>query len=133
MIILRPHMEIRLFRTVRGLSMAGGMALLMAWCLACSTPERKPDGLLSPEEMRVILRDIYIVEDKITRMQVGVDSSAQMMYVFKEMVLEKHKVSDSIFTASYDYYVDHPKELELIYSSLVDSLQLEEERSRSLK
>ena len=132
MIILRPHMEIRLFRTVRGLLLAAGLGLLIA-CTSCQSYDRKPEGLLSHEQMREILRDIYIVEDKLNRMNLGVDSSRQMIYIFKEKVLAKHGTNDSIFTLSYDYYVDRPKELELIYTALVDSLQLEEERSRLVK
>jgi len=33
-----------------------------------------------------------------------------------------------VFRKSMDYYMDHPMEMELIYTSLVDSLNLREQR-----
>ena len=37
-------------------------------------------------------------------------------------------MSDSVFKKSFDYYMDRPKEMELIYTALVDSLSLMEQR-----
>ena len=44
-------------------------------------------------------------------------------------VFEKAAISDSLFRKSFDYYMERPREMELIYTALVDSLQLKEQRA----
>jgi hypothetical protein len=130
MIILRPHMKIRLFNSLKGSGTATCFALFIATVISCTSPDNPPAEILSKEQMAVVLREIYISEDRINRLGVANDSAKVLIEIFKDKVLAKHNISDSIFAISYDYYVDHPKDLELIYTALVDSLQLEEERTR---
>jgi hypothetical protein len=133
MIILRPHMKIRSFNGVKGISRLTCLCLLIILAIRCKPDEKPPAGVLTKEQMVVLLREIYISEDKISRLGIQHDSSLVLVNIFKDKVLEKHGAADSIFELSYNYYVDRPKELELIYTALVDSLQLEEERTRTAK
>jgi hypothetical protein len=77
----------------------------------------------------MLLSEIYIAEGKISRLGVSPDSAQKLYKVFREMVNERTGVSDSVFQRSFRYYRDRPKDMELIYSALVDSLNLREQRS----
>lgn len=75
------------------------------------------------------LLDVYVAEQKIVMLNLPRDSAE---FLFKELnakVLESKNVSDSLLKKSFDYYLANPKQLEEIYSALVDSLNLREQRS----
>ena len=101
--------------------------LLLLLLLACET-KQKPKGILSHHDMVKVLREIYIAEDKVNRIGVQVDSSARIFEIMKEKIAAKTGIPDSTFRRSMQYYVNKPKELELIYTALVDSLNLQEQR-----
>jgi hypothetical protein len=44
-------------------------------------------------------------------------------------VFQNAAVSDTVFRKSFDYYMERPREMELIYTALVDTLQLREQRA----
>jgi hypothetical protein len=95
----------------------------------CSSKAKRPAGVLSRREMVDILEEIYIAEAKISRMGIHGDSSDRVFEIFRKKVAEKTNVSDSVFQRSFNYYKDQPQDLELIYTALVDSLNLREQRS----
>jgi hypothetical protein len=133
MIILRPHMKIRLFNNVKGITLSVYFSLLIALAICCKPDDKPPAEVLTKAQMVALFREIYIAEDKINRLGTQHDSSLVLIEILKDKVLEKYGTSDSIFQSSFNYYIDHPKEMELIYTALVDSLQLEEERTRMAK
>jgi len=95
---------------------------------ACASRERKPAGLLSRDEMVKTLAEIYIAEDKVNHLALTNDSGQQIFKAMLPKVMAKAGTSDSLFRLSYDYYTDHPREMEEIYTALVDSLNLREQR-----
>ena len=99
--------------------------------LSCGT-KKEPEGrILSQREMVGTLIDVYIAEQKIQALNISRDSGE---FLFKKMnakVLEAKNVQDSVLKKSFDYYMARPKELEQIYSALVDSLNLREQRVTS--
>lgn len=95
----------------------------------CSSKPKRPAGILSRREMVDVLEEVYIAEAKIGRMGVPGDSADRVFEIFKKKVVEKTNVSDSVFQRSFDYYKHRPQEMELIYTALVDSLNLREQRS----
>ena len=44
-------------------------------------------------------------------------------------VFENAATTDSTFKRSFDYYMERPRQMEVIYSALVDTLQLREQRA----
>lgn len=102
-----------------------GFSLLVA----CSKKEeQRPDYILSQAQMVEALAEIYIAEQKVQRMTLNADTSWLIFGSMEKRVFENLNVPDSVFRASFDYYMDHPKEMETIYAVLVDSLQLREQR-----
>jgi hypothetical protein len=73
-----------------------------------------------------VLLELYIIEQKIyTCIK---DSLSQIFAAMKGRVFKETGIEESVFEKSLNYYVDHPKSLEEIYTVLIDSLNLREQR-----
>ena len=95
---------------------------------ACSKKERVPEGILTKDQMVNVLAELYIAEQKISTLGIKRDSLNQIFSAMKGRVFEQTGMQESVFDTSLDYYVDHPKSLEEIYTVLIDSLNLREQR-----
>ena len=102
-------------------------AAMLALAISCG--EKKPEGVLSRAEMVQILEEMYLAEEKANRLALPRDSAKKVFKVMEEKVFNNFAANDSIFQRSFDYYMEHPSELELIYTALVDTLQLREQRA----
>ncbi len=118
--------------TVRGtryfLLMITLTIFLQVLVVSCGTTEKKPEGILPKPEMVRILTDIYAAERKIEKIGLQPDTNKIIFENFERRIFEKNGTSDSLFKISFDYYVDRPKELQEIYTALVDSVSLKEQR-----
>ena len=76
-----------------------------------------------------IMEDLYIAEEKVNYLALSRDSAMEVATLMEKKVFEKAAIKDSLFLKSFDYYMEHPREMELIYTALVDSLQLREQRA----
>jgi hypothetical protein len=103
--------------------------LTTSFFVGCKSAPPKPAGLLSKDEMVQVLANVYISEEKVTRLNLANDSATLVAAVMRSKALQQSGVSDSTFVKSFDYYMDHPTQLEEIYSVLVDTLQLREQRA----
>ena len=74
------------------------------------------------------LAEVYIAEQKVNGLSLNPDSASLVFGSMEKKVFQNLNLSDSVFRASIDYYMDHPKEMEMIYAVLIDSLQLREQR-----
>lgn len=90
--------------------------------------EKRPEDVLSRAEMVQLLEEIYIAEERLNHMALSRDSSRKVAEALTQRIFENAAITDTSFQRSFDYYMEHPKEMELIYTALVDSLQLEEQR-----
>ena len=79
------------------------------------------------------LTEIYLAEQKINRLGLPRDSAEGEFERFKKRVFEKIEVQDSVFKRSFNYYMDRPRDMEFIFTALVDSLSLMEQRLESSK
>ena len=99
---------------------------------ACQRDE-KPEDLLSHEKMISALKDIYLLEVRVNDLQQGEDSTRQIFLYLEKKALESHNIADSTFLRSFNYYTEHPDELDMIYARLLDTLNLLNERSRTTR
>jgi len=76
-----------------------------------------------------IIGDLYVAEEKVNNLALSRDSAKSVFHVMGQKVFENAALSDSTFKRSFDYYMEHPREMELIYTALVDTLQLREQRA----
>ena len=103
--------------------------LLVTFGAVFSCAERKPEGILSKAEMVQVMEELYVAEEKVNYLALSRDSAKMVAKVMAVKVFERADVNDSIFKKSFDYYMERPKEMELIYTALVDTLQLREQRA----
>jgi len=101
---------------------------LLGLLLSCHRSAR-PEGILSHAEMVKTLTEIYVVEEKVNRLGLIRDSSEKVFDSLRTRIFRNMPYPDSVFKKSLDYYTDRPKEMEVIYTALVDSLQLREQRA----
>jgi len=97
-------------------------------CSSCREADSDSQRVLTRPEMVHALTEIYLSEQKVNRLGLQRDSAELEFQRFKEIIFENIGVSDSVFKRSFDYYMDRPKEMEMIYTALVDSLSLMEQR-----
>lgn len=98
----------------------------LLWVTSCA--EKRPEGILTPREMVEVMEELYITEEKVNQLGLPRDSARQVAGIMTSRVFASAGVGDSVFRRSFDYYMEHPREMELIYTALVDTLQLREQR-----
>ena len=96
---------------------------------SCGKSPQKPEDILNHDQMVKVLAEVYIAEERISHLGITADSGQVVFERSKGRVFEATGIPDSVFRKSLDYYMTRPKELEAIYSVLIDSLQLREQRS----
>ena len=101
--------------------------LVTVFFSACSKNPR-PKGILSEQEMVKILTEVYIHEEKVSRLGLKHDSAILVTDQFKRKIFEEAGTTDSVFKRSINYYWDQPKEMERIYDIMIDSLNLREQK-----
>ena len=109
------------------------MVVVVIFALSCSNQNRVPEGILSQEQMVSVMTELYILEQKLSTLGIKRDSIGQVFDVMKEKVFAEAGITDSAFRKSLNYYMDRPQTMELIYTSLVDSLNLKEQRVPSVQ
>jgi hypothetical protein len=105
---------------------------LLFFCAAiaagCSS-NRKPQGLLSEDEMVKILIDIHLTEGFVQSLPIPYDSSKRLYPVLEKEIFEKHEVPDSVYINSLQYYLRDAVFMERLYARTVDSLSVMEKRA----
>jgi hypothetical protein len=108
----------------------GALALWAVLFFSCK--QEKPSDILSHQEMARAILNVYTTEQKVVTLRLRSDSSKIVFEKLKNKLFERDSLQDSLFRKSLDYYIDRPKELELIYTAVVDSLNLMEQRLNAL-
>ena len=97
-------------------------------CLSCQK-EKTPADILPPEQLTNIMIDFYLGEARLMQYSLKLDSAKKLFIPFEDSVLKKYGVTDTLLQKTYQYYFDHPTELEKIYEAVVDSLSLQERKA----
>ncbi|MCU0397007.1 MAG: DUF4296 domain-containing protein [Cyclobacteriaceae bacterium] len=100
--------------------------ILVTLILGCKR-EEKPAGVLSEAEMVNVLMQMYLAEERLSRISITYDSSQKLIPYFRKRVFSLTGVPDSTYRKSMEYYMANPKQLDYIYSALIDSLSLREQ------
>lgn len=102
------------------------MAVLL---FACS--EKRPEGILSEDQMVVMLTDFYLKESKINTLGLQPDSSTTIVQYYKDLYVHKNGLPDSALDKSYQFYLENPNLLSKIYDRVIDSLALQEQKGHA--
>ena len=102
-----------------------GFCLLML-AAGCSKSDDVPNGILSEDKMTGIMIDVYLTEAQVSTYtpRLPHDSARLVFDILKGDILEKHDVDDSVFKTSLEWYFERPDKLDVVYSRMVDSLNL---------
>jgi cAMP phosphodiesterase len=95
---------------------------------SCGKAERPPEDILTTDEMVAVMAELYIAEQKISTLGISRDSLRHVFGAMEEEIFDKMNTKDSVFRKSLDYYMARPRTLEHIYTALIDSLNLREQR-----
>lgn len=109
------------------------LVLCYVLLVACSKEAKTPEGVLPKEKMVPLLIDIYIGEGKVNNMRISRDSSMAIFRVYEDSLFRKHQISDSIYRKSMTYYYSEPDQLEAIYETVLDSLNLREQQLKDIR
>lgn len=84
----------------------------------------KPEGLINQQKMIEILSEIHILEASIYEQfhKTKKDSMLTYFNFYKTKIIEKHGINEVVFDSSYSYYSKNIEELNIIYSTVLDSL-----------
>ena len=105
--------------------------VFLFWNSSCGTKKGSEQGILSQSEMVHSLMNIYITEQKVSALGLPRDTAVIIFKKLNARMLDSLQVQDSVIQKSYNYYLERPRELEEIYTALVDSLNLREQKAVS--
>jgi Domain of unknown function (DUF4296) len=91
--------------------------------------EESPKDILPQDQLTSIMIEFYLAEARLTNTSVPFDSASKLFLPFEESTLKKYGVPDSTLYRTYQYYFDHPTELEKLYEVVIDSLSLRERKA----
>ena len=97
----------------------------------CGKKQAQND-VLPQDKLVSIMIEFYLAESRLGKLSITQDSARKLFVPFEEAVLKKYQVSDSVLSKTYQYYFDHPTEMEKIYEVVLDSLSLRERKATSV-
>ena len=100
-------------------------------CFSCGKEEPRK-GILTQDELTKLMIEFYLGEARLSNLAIPYDSASKLFIPFEESVMKKYGVSDSTLYKTYQYYFDHPTELEKVYEIVIDSLSLRERKATSV-
>jgi hypothetical protein len=106
-----------------------GCCLVAILVLSCE--EKRPEGILSKDQMVSALTDFYLKEAKVNLLGLPTDSATKLIKYYKNEYARGKKFADTTLDASYQYYLNRPLEISAIYDQVIDSLVLREQRADS--
>src|SRR5690349_8373670 len=107
-------MEKRLIYGMSNIVRSGGLKWLLAvvFCFLFSCKqETAPEGILTRPQMVKMLIDVYITEEKATRLGLDRDSTVEVFDSLKVRLFTKIGLTDTVFRRSIAYYSERPKEM----------------------
>ena len=76
-----------------------------------------------------VLMEVHILEAKMDNVPVEPYDSTQAVYEhFEKLLFQEQGITQEQYERSFNYYIDHPNDLEKIYNAVVDSLMVRQNR-----
>ena len=86
--------------------------------------EEKPEDILAVEKMASILVDVHLAEGKIEELKLRNDTAKVTLAFLENEIFDKHGVERDVYEKSFNYHLSDINSMDLIYSIVVDSLNL---------
>ena len=110
-----------------------GVVMIVMAATFCSCKEKKPDNVLDKEQMTNCMIEVYLAEARLSSKIFIADSARHVFGPYEKQLLERKGISDSVLRKSYQYYLEHPDEMEAIMDAVIDSLSLREQAAGQVK
>jgi hypothetical protein len=112
-----------------------GLIFLLAilFTVASCRQEKRPTGILNKEDYARFLVSVYVAESKLNTYAITPDSAMKLFLPYQQALEKKFATPDSVIQKTYQYYLDHPEELELVYAAVIDTLNLMEQKATAKK
>ena len=110
--------------------------LFVCFCIlliGCKDKNELPEGIMTKQEMFPLMLDIYIAEEKLTTLNIIRDTLTSIYETYEGILFEKHNTDHETYKRSLAYYYENPKDLEVIYENILDSLTISESKILSEK
>lgn len=107
-----------------------GLIILTIGMFCSCQQEKRPAGVLPPEELTKVMMELYLVEARASGLSMVKDSIMKYFKPAEQKLLAREGVSDSVMRITYQYYIERPEEFEKIYDSVIDSLSLREQKEK---
>ena len=91
---------------------------------SCKNDTTDNKKYISKEKMVNILIDIHLIEEKVNQLNFSKDSSKVMFDMLEKEIFQKYNITDEDYRKSYSHYFFNPEELDDIYQSVIDSLNV---------
>lgn len=103
------------------------MLIIFTFAAGCQK-EKKPTDVLSKEEYAEYLVSVYLAEAKINTLAITPDSAMKLFQPFEQSLLDQFDKPDSVIQKTYQYYLAHPQDLEQVFTAVIDTLNLLEQK-----
>ena len=100
---------------------------------SCKNNDYENDLYLPKDKMINILIEIHLLEEKVNQLNYSEDSLKTIYELFEKEIFKNHDVSDEEYRKSYSYYFFDPKQLDEIYQSVIDSLNIYNQSINGMK
>jgi len=108
------------------------LSIIILVAVSCAS-NTGPEIIMAEEDMINYLIDLHIAEAGVQNLRLKGDSAKIVFAAREKQMLLEHQISDSVFINSYNYYLNHPVQLERIYSAVVDSISLKQSLINEVK
>ena len=114
---------------VQKMTRLGLILVLTAFIATSCQRELRPPGVLSKEEYASFLVEIYLAEARFSQLPINADSTMRLYLSYEPEILKKFGMADTTLQRTYAYYINHPKQLEDVYTAVIDTLSLREQKA----
>lgn len=105
------------------------LVMIAGLILACS--KKESEGILTKDEMAAMLVEFYLREARMKTATINEDSAAVIFSHIRQVFSKKTGFDESMIDRSYNYYLARPAELQQVYTRVIDTLALREQRGYS--
>lgn len=103
--------------------------LIILVCAGACQGDGRPPGVLSKKEYAEYLVSVYVAEAKLNTLAITPDSAMKLFQPFEQSLVEKYSTTDSAIQKTYQYYLAHPEQLEQVFTAVIDTLNLKEQKA----
>jgi hypothetical protein len=105
--------------------------LLIIITSACVKQATTPPDLVDKETVANILVNIHVTEASIEQEQIALDSAKILYSTAHKDILAEYNISEEAFKKSYLYYLHDVKQMDEVYTLVLDKLSVMEAKNKA--